>query len=110
MESRKMALMKLFSGQQWRHKHWKQYYGHGIEEEEEGRIYAENNMETYFTISKIDNQWEFAVWLRELKPGLNNNIERCDKERDQREVQKGGNIRIPMANSCWYLAERNTIL
>ena len=24
---------------------------------------------------KIDTQWEFPVWLRELKPGLCNNLE-----------------------------------
>ena len=29
MESRKMALMKLFAGQQWRHRHREQTYGHG---------------------------------------------------------------------------------
>ena len=26
-------------------------------------------METYISTRKIDNQWEFAVWLRELKLG-----------------------------------------
>ena len=31
------------------------------------------NMEIYNTICKIDSQWEFAVWLRELKQGL------CDR-------------------------------
>jgi hypothetical protein len=31
------------------------------EEEGEGDIYGESNMETYFTICKIDSQWEFAV-------------------------------------------------
>ena len=29
MESRKMVLMKLFSGQQWRYRHREQTYGHG---------------------------------------------------------------------------------
>ena len=33
------------------------------------------NMETYNTICKIDNQWEFAVWFRELKQGLCDNLE-----------------------------------
>ena len=32
-------------------------------------------METYITIRKIDNQWEFAVCLRELKQGLCINLE-----------------------------------
>ena len=27
-------------------------------------------METYNTMGKTDSQWEFAIWLRELKQGL----------------------------------------
>ena len=38
-------------------------------EEGEGGTYGETNMETYIAICKRDSQWEFAVWLRELKPG-----------------------------------------
>ena len=49
MESRKMVLKNLFSGQQWRHKHGEQTYGHG-ERGEEGEMYGESNMETYITI------------------------------------------------------------
>ena len=33
-------------------------------------MYGKSNMETYITICKIDNQWEFALWLRKLKQGL----------------------------------------
>ena len=62
--------MKLSVGQQWRHRHRKQTYGHGIREEGECGMYGESNMETYITICKIDSQWEFAVWLRKLKQGL----------------------------------------
>ena len=36
---------------------------------------GESNMETYNIIRKIDSQWEFAVWLRELKQGLCENLE-----------------------------------
>ena len=52
-------------------------YGHGRElgEEGEGEMYGESNMETYTTICKIDSQWGFAVWLRELKQGLCINLE-----------------------------------
>ena len=57
-------------------------------------------METYITICKIDNQWEFAVWLRKLKQGLCISLEVWDGEGDRREVQKGGDISIPMADSC----------
>ena len=63
-------------------------------------MYGENNMETYITICKIDSQWEFAVWLRELKQGLCINLERGDGKGDGREVQEGGDICIPMADSC----------
>ena len=76
-----------------------QTYGHG-ERGGEGEIYCESNMETYITIRKIDSQWEFAVCLRELKQGLCVNLEGCDGEGDGREVQEGGDICIPMADSC----------
>ena len=62
-------------------------------------MYGKSNMETYITICKIDS-WEFAVWLRKLKQGLCINLERWDGVRDGREVQKGGDICIPMADSC----------
>ena len=49
---------------------------------------------------KIDSQWEFAVWLRKLKQGLSINLERWNREGDGREVQKGEDICIPMADCC----------
>ena len=57
-------------------------------------------METYITICKIDSQWEFAVWLRKLKQRLCINLEVWDGAGDGREVQKRGDICIPMADSC----------
>ena len=60
---------------------------------------AKNNMETYTTKCKIDSQQEFAVWLRKFKQGLCINLEGWDGEGDEREVQKGGDICIPMAES-----------
>ena len=50
------------------------------------------------TICKIDSQWKFAVWLRNLKQGLCTNLEGWDGEADGREVQKGRDICIPMAD------------
>ena len=47
----------------------------GAAEEGEDEIYGESNMEIYNTIYKTDSQWEFAVWLRELKQGLCDNLE-----------------------------------
>ena len=63
-------------------------------------MYGESNMEMYITICKRDSQREFAVWLRKLKQGLCINPEWWDGEGDGREVQKGGDIRIPVADSC----------
>ena len=74
-------------------------YGHEVRGGDD-EIYGQSYMETYITIFKIDSQQEFAVWLRKLKQGLCINLEGWDGEEDGREVQKGGNICIPMADSC----------
>ena len=52
------------------------------------------------TYTYIDSQWEFAVCLRKLKQGLFMNLEGWDGEGDGREVEKGGDICIPMDDSC----------
>ena len=62
-----------------------------------GKMYGKSNMETYITIGKIDSQREFAVWLRKLKQGLCINLEAWDGEADGREVQKEGDICIPVS-------------
>ena len=54
----------------------------------------------YITICIIESQWELAVWLRRLKQGLCINLEGWDGEGHGQEVQKGGDICIPMADSC----------
>ena len=59
-------------------------------EEGEREMYGESNMEIYNTICKIDSQWEFAVWLREHKQGLCDNLEGWVEEGDGREVWEGG--------------------
>ena len=91
-----MVLMNLFTGQQWRNR--EQTHGHG-ERGGGGEMYGKSNMEIY-TTCKIDSQWEFAVWLRKLKQGLCINLEVWDMEGGGREFQKGGDICIPMADSC----------
>ena len=73
-------------------------------------MYGDSNMETYITICKIDSKWEFSVWLWKLKLGLCNNLVGWDGQGDGRELQEGGDIGIPMADSCRYLAETNIIL
>ena len=60
MESRKIVLKNLFTGQQWRNRHREHTCGHG-ERGGEGEMYGESNMETYITICKMDIQWEFVV-------------------------------------------------
>ena len=90
-----MVLKNLFTGQQWRNRHREQTYGHG-DRGREGEMCGKSNRETCITICKIDSQWEFAVWLRKLKQWLGINLEGWMG----REVQKGGNICIPMANAC----------
>ena len=69
-------------------------------QEEEGEMYGKSNMEPYITICKIDSQQEFAVWLRKSKQECCINLERWGEEGVGREVQKEGDICIPMANSC----------
>jgi len=59
MESRKMVLKNLFTGQQWRNRHKEQTYGHG-ERGGEGEMCGKSNMETWITVCKIDSQQEFV--------------------------------------------------
>ena len=63
-------------------------------------MYGESNIETYITICKIDSHLEFAISLRKIKQDLCINLEGWDGEGDGREVQKGRDICIPMADSC----------
>ena len=60
---------------------------------------GKSNMETYITICKIGSHREFSIQFRKLKQGLCINLEGWDREGDRREVQKGGDICIPMAES-----------
>ena len=72
-------------------------------EEGKGEMYGESNIEIYNTMCKKESYWEFAVWLRELKQGL------CDRLKGG-EVQEGGDMGVPMADSCWCMAENHKIL
>ena len=56
-------------------------------------------MGTYITICKIDSQWEFPAWLKETQTGALYQSIGLGWEGDGREIQKGGNICIPMADS-----------
>ena len=62
------------------------------------------------TICKTDSQCEFAVCLRELQPGALWQS-RCVGWRGRWEgVSRGRGTCVPTANSCWCMAEINTIL
>ena len=63
----------------------------------EGEMDGKSNMETYITICKIDSK---QIWLRKLKQLFYINLEGWDGEGDGREVQKRGDICMPMADSC----------
>ena len=69
----------------------------------EGGRYVKTNMETYISLCEIDNQWEFAVWLRELKLRLNNNLMGWDGETGGRDIQVGGDMGKPMHRNQWKL-------
>ena len=56
MESRKMVLMNLFAGQQWRNRHREQTYRLRKGEEGGGEMHGKSNLETYITICKVDSQ------------------------------------------------------
>ena len=79
-------------------------------EEGEDEMYRECNMEIHITICKIDSQWEFVVWFKELKQGLCNSLKGWDGEGNGRGAQEGGDTGVPTADSCWCLTENNTIL
>ena len=61
-------------------------------------MHGVSNMET--SMCKRDSQPEFAVWLRKLKQGLCVNLEGWDGEQGGRELQKEGDICVPMTDSC----------
>ena len=105
MQSRKMVLKNLFTGQQWRNRHreWTSVHEERGGERKRGgesEMYGKSNMETYISICKIHSQQEIAVWLSKLKQGLCINLEGWDGMGDGREFQKGSDTYIPMADSC----------
>ena len=60
MESRKMVLMILFSGEQRRHRHNGQIFGHSGERRGWDDL-KEQHLNIYITTCEIDSQWEFAI-------------------------------------------------
>ena len=96
MESRKIVLMNLFIC---RAVMETQTYEHGGGGEGEGVMNGERSMETY-TPLYVKHMASRNLLLRELKPGLRDNLERWDGVGGWKEVQEGGDICIPMADIC----------
>ena len=59
MESRKMVLMSLFAGHQWRFRHGEQTYGCGREKGWVGQMEGVARKHMHY-VCKADSQWEFA--------------------------------------------------
>ena len=59
-----------------------------------------SSMETYITIHETDSQREFAVWLRKTQTGALYQPRGVRWEEDGRDFQTGGDIHIPMADTC----------
>ena len=79
-------------------------------------------MEAY-TLANVKSQLEFAVWLREFKLGLCNNLGDLGRAGGGREIPEGGDIctiviyvqyvhmyQCTMVNSCWCMTKINPIL
>ena len=66
---------------------------------------GKSNMKTYITICKRDSQLGIWYMAQETQTGALYQPRGWDGEGDGREVQKGGDICIPMADSCWGLTE-----
>ena len=97
-----MVLMKLFAGQQWRHRHrehlWTWWDG--------GRKEMVGCMETV--------TWKLTLpYVKQIANGnllYDSGNSNLGSVTIYREVEWGGNICIPKAGSCWCLEETNTVL
>ena len=78
---------------------------------------GESSIETYtwnrqwaLVVCEIDSQWKSAVRHREPSLMLRDILAEEDAVGDGREAQEGGGVCIPEAESCWCMAETNTVL
>ena len=81
----------------------------GRGEEGEGEISWESSMDSYI-LTYVNSQWGFAVWLKEIKWGLCNNLARWEWVEGGREIQEGKDLCTIMVNSYCYKAEIKLIL
>ena len=108
MESEEMALMNLFSGWQWRHRHREQTYGHG------GRRAGRRCMERVIQKFIIPCVKQIAsgnlLMTQGTQTGALWQAEGWGGEGDGREFWEGRDTGMPMADSCWCMTENHKIL
>ena len=78
-------------------------------EEGEGEMYGEGNIDMHNTKCEIDSQWEFAVWLRELKQGLRDRLKGGMGREVGGRSRRVGDMSVPMADS-WCMTENHKSL
>ena len=106
METRKTVLMILFVGQQRRCRHTLYIVGEG-----DGGIIWVSSIEIYTLPYVKQRASENLLYdARNPKSVICDNLGGWDGEGGGKEVQEGGDICIPMAYSCWCMAETITIL
>ena len=77
---------------------------------EKGDEWGEQHRNIHTTICKTESQWEFAVWHRELRPGALWQPRGLGWGGKREEAQGGGDICVPITDSCTCKAETNTTL
>ena len=103
MEFRKTAPTILHAGQQRRHRCKEETFGLS------GRRWGwdglrEEHWNMYIATCKIDDQCKFNAWSRALKAGALGQPRGLNEGGGGRGVQDGGLTCIPMADSCWCMA------
>ena len=74
--------------------------------EGEGGTNWESSIETYtLTYLKFDSQWKLAYDAASPNQVCYDNLDGRDGIGGGRKVHQGGDMCIPMADSCWYRTE-----
>ena len=105
MESRRMVLLGVVTGQLWRHRHRGKTYGHGA-----GRRRGWDVVRVAWMRVWTASRGILALWLRELTRGLWSNLEGWEWVGGGREAQGRGDIRTARINSCRCTTEMKPIL
>ena len=110
MESRKMVLMNLLAGQQWRYRRTDQTCGGSGRRSELDELREEHG-NLYVIICKIASEWHRELCMTPgAQPSILWQSRGLGWGGGRKEVQEGGDIWIYMSDSCCCMAETNTIL